>query len=253
MLGGRCLVLGGLGAERRVARGDGRLGGQAERPLLRRTTHLVGRHARCGGRAAAARRQGWAAGFAATCAADAAFLAQVGTWPEERLRAMQDCLGAHDQQLASVVRQRRNADKQWGAVVAREAERKHKRDEEHAAAALARAAALAYYAREKRRADRARAPPPPTRASHPTPAFVNRHLGHVGGKGVGLARFPSPPQNPRSPSGGGGGGGLVVVVETGGEMPVIPTMLDMAPVVLTYGEWHALEYPEGPGQSIASV
>ena len=185
------------------------------------------------------------------CAADAAFLAQIEAWPEERLRAMHDCLGAHDQQLVSVVRQRRNADEQWRAVVAREAERKRKRDEEHAAAAPARAAALAR-ARERRRADRARAPPP-TRASHPTPAFVNRHLGHVGGKGVGLARFPSPPQNPRSPSGGGGGGGLVVVVETGGEMPVIPTMLDMAPVVLTYGEWHALEYPEGPGQSIASV
>ena len=70
----------------------------------------------------------------------------------------------------------------------------------------------------------------------------------MGGKGVGLARFPPPPQNPRSPSGGGDGGGLVAVETAGGEMPVIPTLLDLAPVVLTFAEWEALEYPGGPGQ-----
>ena len=151
-------MLGGLGAERRVARGDGRLGGQAERPLLRRTTHsssvgtLVVGDARLRLVAKAGRRD-----FAATCAADAAFLAQIEAWPEERLRAMHDCLGAHDQQLVSVVRQRRNADKQWGAVVAREAERKRKRDEEHAAAAPARAAALARAREREEGRPRARA------------------------------------------------------------------------------------------------
>ena len=53
--------------------------------------------------------------FAATCAPDAAFLAQIEAWSEEELRAMKDCLSAHDQQLVSVVRLRRNADKHSGA------------------------------------------------------------------------------------------------------------------------------------------
>jgi hypothetical protein len=178
--------------------------------------------------------------FAATCAADAAFVARIEAWPEEQLRSAQDLLGEHDQQLVSNERLRRNADKVWRAVVARQEETKRKRDEEHAAAAPARAAARAR-AREKRNADRARAPPP-TRASHPTPAYVNRHLGHVGGKGVGIPRLGPPPQNPRSPSGGGGG----PVVETGGDMPVTPTFLfSEAPVILDFEEWEALEHPPG--------
>ena len=193
------------------------------------------------------------------------FLADVATWSEVRLRMAQDCLLLHGQQLASVVRLRRNADKQWGAVVAREAERKSKRDEEYAAAAPARAASVEYQ-RERKRAERARAPPP-TRASHPTPAFVNHHLGHVGGKGVGLAAVaaaPPPPLSPigpsvvavgawpRSPVGdlgqldGGAMGGLVVL--SGGHMaPVIPTLLDMGDPegeIPTFEEWFALEYPE---------
>ena len=90
---------------------------------------------------------------------------------------MKDCLSVHDQHLVSVVRQRRNDDQQWGAVVAR----KRKLAEEWAAAAPARAAQNKRK-RERERAERARAPPP-TRASHPRPAYVNRHLGHVGGKG----------------------------------------------------------------------
>ena len=68
--------------------------------------------------------------------------------------------------LVSVVRQRRNADQQWGAVVAR----KRKLAEEWAAAAPARAAQNKRK-RERERAERARAPPP-TRASHPRPAYV---------------------------------------------------------------------------------
>ena len=55
------------------------------------------------------------------------------------------------QQLASIVRLSRNADKQWGAVVAREAERERKRDVEFAAAAPARAA------QNKRKCERERA------------------------------------------------------------------------------------------------
>ena len=141
--------------------------------------------------------------FATTCAADAAFLAEIEAWPEEPLRAMKDCLSAHDQQLVSVVRLRRNADKQWGAVVAREAERKRKRGGEYTAAAPARAA------QNKRKRERERAAwqrarkPPPTRASHPTPAFVNRHLGHVGGEGPPhqevAAASASPTRTPRDP------------------------------------------------------
>ena len=173
---------------------------------------------------------------ATTCAADAAFLKEIETWSEEKLRTMQDCLGEHDQHLVSLVRLRRNHDQQWGAVVAR----RRKLDEEWAAAAPARAARNKRK-RERERAERARAPPP-TRASHPTPAFLNRHLGHVGGKGVGIPRLGPPPQNPRSPSGGGGG----PVVETGGDMPVTPTFLfSEAPVILDFEEWEALEHPPG--------
>ena len=78
--------------------------------------------------------------FAATCAADAAFVARIEAWPEEQLRSAQDLLGEHDQQLVSNERLRRNADKVWRAVVARQEETKRKRDEEYAAAAPARAA-----------------------------------------------------------------------------------------------------------------
>ena len=116
---------------------------------------------------------------ATTCAADAAFLKEIETWSEEKLRTMQDCLGEHDQALVSVVRLRRNADQQWGAIVAR----KRKLAEEWAAAAPTRAAKCLLRERERKiREERARAPPP-TRASHPRPAYVNRHLGHVGGTG----------------------------------------------------------------------
>ena len=49
---------------------------------------------------------------ATTCAADAAFLENIKTWSDEKLRTMQDCLSAHDQHLVSVVRLRRNDDQQ---------------------------------------------------------------------------------------------------------------------------------------------
>ena len=103
---------------------------------------------------------------ATTCAADAAFLKEIETWSEEKLRTMQDCLGEHDQALVSVVRLRRNADQQWGAIVAR----KRKLAEEWAAAAPARAAQNKRK-RERERAERARAPPV-TRASLSRPAYV---------------------------------------------------------------------------------
>ena len=103
---------------------------------------------------------------ATTCAADAAFLENIKTWSDEKLRTMQDCLGEHDQALVSVVRLRRNADQQWGAIVAR----KRKLAEEWAAAAPARAAQNKRK-RERERAERARAPPV-TRASLSRPAYV---------------------------------------------------------------------------------
>ena len=191
--------------------------------------------------------------FAAMCAADAASVARMEAWPEEQLRSAQDLLSQHDQQLLSGVRLRRNADKVWRAVVARQEERYRKHDEEHAAAAPARAAALAR-TREKRNADRARAPPP-TRTSHPMPAYVNRHLGHVGGKGVGIPRLGPPPQNPPSPS-GGGGGPVARTFPRMGEMAVTPTFLFAegvadapVPVIEDYAEWEALEHPpEGRDQ-----
>ena len=132
---------------------------------------------------------------ATTCAADAAFLKEIETWSEEKLRTMQDCLSVHDQHLVAVVRQRRNHDQQWGAVVAR----RRKLAEEWAAAAPARAARNKRK-REREREERARAPPP-TRASHPRPAYVNRHLGHVGGRarhrGAPPHHLPAPPLAPR--------------------------------------------------------
>ena len=103
---------------------------------------------------------------ATTCAADAAFLENIKTWSDEKLRTMQDCLGEHDQALVSVVRLQRNADQQWGAIVAR----KRKLAEEWAAAAPARAAHNKRK-RERERAARACAPPV-TRASLSRPAYV---------------------------------------------------------------------------------
>ena len=108
---------------------------------------------------------------------------------------MQDYLSAHDQKLASVVRLRRNADQQWGAVVAR----KRKLAEEWAAAAPARAAKN-LRAHERIIRERARAPaPPPTHATHPRPAYVNRHLGHVGGKGPPQEAAAAPASPTRTP------------------------------------------------------
>ena len=130
---------------------------------------------------------------ATTCAADAAFLKEIETWSEEKLRTMQDCLSVHDQHLVSVVRQRRNKDQQWGAVVAR----KRKLAEEWAAAAPARAAKC-LREHERMIRERARAPPP-TRASHPRPAYVNRHLGHVGGKGPPQEATAAPASPTRTP------------------------------------------------------
>ena len=52
----------------------------------------------------------------------------------------------HMQDLIKIVRDRRNAERQWGAALARAAERKRERDEKWAAAAPAHRAA-----RERRR------------------------------------------------------------------------------------------------------
>ena len=106
-------MLGGLGAQRCVARGLEATVVYVDKPnglycVARASsvgTFFVG-HARLRLVAKAGRRD-----VATTFAADAAFLAEIEAWSEERLRTVQDGLSAHDQQLVSVVRLSRNADK----------------------------------------------------------------------------------------------------------------------------------------------